>query len=558
MANLGFTRRAVLVAGVAGGWGLAFRSGLFAASSDQPATPSDATASVETTSGRVRGLRSGGVSRFLGIPYGDDAGKRRFQQGVPPPPWTRVRECFAPGAQALQGPVTLPGIPARLDGPALPIVLAVQRAFTANVPESENCLYLNVLTPEASHSGKRPVMVWLHGGAFAMGAGLNPMTEGSALSSCGDVVLVSLNHRLNAMGYLYLGALHEDFADSGNVGLLDIVLALQWVRDNIAAFGGDPHNVTIFGESGGGSKVGAMLGMLPARGLFNRAIEQSGPAVRLVDKADAVMIAEQTLAALGLAKSDVHKLQTLDPKAVIAAASAVKLPSGEPGLTQRTLAPCVDDRSIPAHPFDPIATDISRTVPLMIGTTKDEWSQMLGMDSRFGKMSVDEVRQSFVAAAGERGAAAFEVYRSARPDDPPTYWLSSLMTDLMMRTGSIVQADRKAAQNTAPVFMYRVDYEPRVLNRLLRSPHSIDVPLVFGTLVPPELIGSGPDVEALSATMMQAWVNFARGGDPAQKDLAWPRYDAGQRLTMIFDTPSRVVSDPDRVTRKFWASVSSA
>ncbi|HTV96199.1 MAG TPA: carboxylesterase family protein [Steroidobacteraceae bacterium] len=544
-----------MTAAMAGGLGLVLPAGLLAAAPERAAPPDQSTSPVETTSGRVRGLRSGGVSRFLGIAYGDDTAKHRFQPPRPPQPWTGVRDCFTPGAQAPQGPITISGATGMsLDGPGVPIIMAVRRATTAHVPESEDCLYLNVFTPEPSHAGKRAVMVWLHGGGFAMGAGLNSMTDGSELARRGDVVVVSLNHRLNAMGYLYLGALHEDFADSGNVGQLDIVLALQWVRDNIAAFGGDPANVTIFGESGGGSKVGTMLGMLPAQGLFHRAIEQSGPAVRLVDRADAAMIAEQTLAALGVARADVHKLQTMDRTAVIAAASAVKLHSGMPGLTRRTLAPVVDGRSIPAHPFDPAATDISRNVPLMIGTTKDEWTLFMAADGEFGKIGVDEARRRFAAIAGERGAAAFEVYRSARPADPPTYWISSLLTDLMMRTDSIVEADRKSAQNAAPVFMYRVDYEPRVMDRLLRSPHGTDVPLMFGTLVPPEMIGSGSEVQELCATMMQAWVNFARAGSPAQRSLAWPRYETRRRSTMIFDAPSRVASDPDRVTREFWAA----
>ena len=546
-----FTRRGILGVGVAGSLGLVSLARLVAAKADAD----EPTAPVQTASGRVRGVRSNGVSRFLGIPYGDDTGKHRFQPAKAPQPWTGVRDCFAPGAQAPQGPIVISGVNSAMtpNGPGLPIVMAVVRSTATAVPESEDCLFLNVFTPEASRAAKRPVMVWLHGGGFASGSGLNPMTDASTLARQGELVVVSLNHRLNAMGYLYLGELHEDFADSGNCGQLDIVLALRWVQENIAAFGGDPANVTIFGQSGGGSKVGAMLGMLPARGLFRKAIEQSGPAVTLVDRADAAMIAEQTLTTLSLTKADVHRLQTLDRKAVIAAASAVRLPSGMPGLTRRALAPLVDGRSIPAQPFEPAATDISRNVPLMIGTTKDEWSLFMATDGEFGKIGVEQARQRFISIVGARGAAAFDAYRAAHPDDPPTFWVSSLMTDLMMQSGSITQADRKSAQNAAAVFMYRVDYEPRVMNRLLRSPHGTEVPLVFGTLVPPEMIGSGPEVEALSARMMRAWVNFAHSGDPSQPGLSWPRYESHQRLTMIFDAPSRVVSDPARATRQFWA-----
>lgn len=514
-----------------------------------------ATPPVETTYGRVRGLQGDGIARFLGIPYGDDTGKHRFQPPRPPQAWTGVRDCFTPGAQTPQGVIDVSaasgGAAAGKPPPAASIVMAVARATSVKEPQSEDCLFLNVFTPDASPRRKRPVMVWLHGGGWTMGQGLNSMTEGSALARRGDLVVVSLNHRLNALGYLYLGDLHPDFADSGNSGQLDIVLALQWVRDNIAAFGGDPGNVTIFGQSGGGMKVSALLGTLPAKGLYHKAIAQSGPAPRLVEKADAIAVAEQTLAKLGLAKADVHKLQTLDVRQVIAAASSAHLSHVSPLWT---LAPVVDGRSVPAHPFDPVATDISRDVPLMIGTTKDETTMFLAASSDFGTMSADQARQRFDAMLGPRGAAAFEVYRGLAPNDPPTYWVTSLMTDMIFRTGSITMADRKAAQNAAPVFMYRVDFEPRVMNRVLRSTHGSEMPLVFGNFTPPEFIGTGPEVPALSAKVMQAWINFARSANPSQPGLAWPRYETSRRQTMIIDDPIRVVEDPNKATREFWGA----
>jgi len=515
-------------------------------------TADPVTLPLETSCGRVRGLRAGGLSRFFGIPYGTDTGTNRFRPAVSPPSWSGVRDCFSLGAKAPQGPVSLPGLPGVADGPGLSVTEAIMRVVASDAVESEDCLFLNVHTPDSSSARLRPVMVWLHGGAFAVGSGFDPMTDPSLLALHGDVVVVSLNHRLNALGYLYLGALHDDFADSGNCGHLDIVLALQWVRDNIVAFGGDPGNVTIFGESGGGAKVGALLGMRPARGLFHKAIEQSGPAARLVDRSDAAMIAELTLRALGIAKTDVHKLQTLDWQTVVAAASGVRLASGAPGLTERTLAPCVDGRSIPAHPFSPLATDLSSEVPLMIGTTRDEWTQMLSLDKRFGNMAADDARRFFTTYLGDAATDAYEFYRASLPSDDPSYWVSAFLTDLVMRTGSIVTADRKAAQNKAPVFMYRVDFEPDVMNRMLRSTHSIDVPLVFGNLQPPELIGTGPVVDELSRAMMQAWINFARTGDPSSGDLAWPHYDPAERLTMVFDAVSEVRPDPDRAARLFW------
>jgi para-nitrobenzyl esterase len=510
------------------------------------------TAPVETTSGKVRGLRGGGLSRFFGIPYGSDTGQHRFQPARPAPPWTGVRDCNALGPKTPQGPITLPGIMGKVEpgARAIPVLMAVSATTNAAVPESEDCLVLNVITPEASRGGKRPVIVWLHGGAFAMGSGFDAMTDGSLLAKTGDIVYVSLNHRLNAMGFLYLGSLHDDFADSGNAGMLDIVLALQWVRDNIAAFGGDPGNVTVFGQSGGGAKVSTLLGMRPAKGLFHKAIAMSGPIVTLVEKADAAAIAEQTLASLGLANADVHKLQSLPYGEVIRAASAVKLAvARDGGLASRTLAPMADGRSIPAHPFAPVATQISRDVPLMIGTAKDEATLFMAGDPELGNMSADHARARFRETLGDRGDAAFERYRAGYPKDDPSYWVTAMMTDRLFRSQSIVQADRKAAQKAAPVFMCRVDYEPRVVDRILRSPHGTEVPLVFGTKVPAQFVGSGPEVDALSAKLMGAWLAFARAGNPSQDGLAWPRYDAQRRLNMVFDTECRVVGDPDPVAR---------
>ncbi|WP_324699440.1 carboxylesterase/lipase family protein [Novosphingobium sp. RL4] len=537
-------RRGVLGAAFAGAVGLTL-PGMAGAGEQAP------TGAVETTSGKVRGTRAGGVSRFLGIPYGSDTGLRRFQPATAPAPWTGVRDCNALGHKAPQGVITLPGIMGKVDPRArgLSVVMAVANLTNAQLAESEDCLVLNVITPDASSARKRPVMVWLHGGAFAMGSGLDPMTDGSELARRGDVVFVSLNHRLNAMGFLYLGGLHEDFADSGNVGMLDIVLALEWVRDNIASFGGDPENVTIFGQSGGGAKVSTLLGMGPASGLFHKAVAMSGPIVSLVTKADAEEIAGQTIARLGISRADVHALQKVDRQKVIAAASAVRLPSAGTGLAAGTLAPMVDGRSILADPFDPAATDISRNVPLMLGSAKDEATLFMASDPELGAMSEDHARARFAAVLGDRGAASFDVYRAAYPKDDPSYLVTSMMTDRLFRSDSIVMADRKSAQNAAPVYLYRIDYEPRVVDRLLRSPHGTEVPLVFGTKVPVGFIGEGAEVDALCDVMMTAWLDFAKTGKPSGRHLDWPRYNARSRPNMIFDAVPHLVNDPDPVAR---------
>lgn len=511
------------------------------------------TRPVDTAHGRVRGIRGAGASAFLGIPYGGDTSLHRFQPARAPQPWAGIRDCVAYGERAFQGSMGAgprPGAAVNMD-----FVRFLGSLFSSTGKpesgESENCLFLNVWTPEATRRAKRPVMVWLHGGGFAMGSGGSEINDGHALCRRGDVVVVSINHRLNALGYLYLGAMHPDFADSGNIGQLDIVLALKWVRDNIAAFGGDPGNVTIFGESGGGAKVGTLLAMPPASGLFHKAIQESGAAVTMVDKSYAEQTAERTLAALGVAKSDVHKLQTMDVKAVIQAATAAQGPGG--GLGRNSLGPVVDGRTLPANPFSPVATELSRDVPLIIGTNKDENTLFLAGDPAFGKMTADEARARF-AALGDKAQSAFELYRGLRPNDPPTYWVTAMLTDTSFRQNSIVEAERKAAQNAAPVFMYRLDWETPIMGGALRSPHGLETPMVFdNTATSRNLVGPGDEPQKLADDMSQAWINFARTGNPSREGLAWPRYEAAQRTTMIFNTPSMAASDPDRERRLFWA-----
>jgi para-nitrobenzyl esterase len=506
---------------------------------------------VETSNGKVRGGLSRGVSAFLGIPYGADTSTRRFQPAVIAQPWTGLLDCVAYGAQAPQmepNVAAAAGSGADLNSDFLKRIIATFRAGMEVGNESENCLVLNVYAPEASSLSKRPVMVWLHGGGFAIGSAGDPQYDGSALCRRGDVVVVTLNHRLNALGYLYLGALHDDFADSGNVGQLDIVLALQWVRDNIAAFGGDAGNVTIFGESGGGAKVSALLATPSARGLFHKAIIQSGPGLSMADKSKAAELAERMLASLSLTKADVHRLQTLNYRVIIDAAAAAQRRDD-----RRSLSPVVDGRTLPSDPFTPIAPEGSRDIPVMIGTTKDEATLFLSADPNFQDMTAQQARAHLVAMLGDRGNAAFELYRSLRPSDPPTYWVTAAMTDRMTRMDSIRLAERKIAQRSASVYMYRLDWQTPIMNGVMRSPHGLDVPLVFDNVDKKlGVLGTGPEPAKIAPVMSQAWINFARSGNPSQRHLAWPGYDTISRKTMIFDVSSHVVSDPDGEARVFW------
>src|ERR1051325_9048685 len=305
-----------------------------------------------TASGRVRGIASSGVNVFKGIPYGGPTGgKNRFMPPTKPLPWTGVRDAIAYGATA---PKALG--PARRGVP----------------PEGEDCLVLNVFTP-AVGSGKRPVMVWLHGGGFSYGTGSDGILEGSHLARRGDVVVVTINHRLNVFGYTYVGEEGgHDFATSGAAGMLDIVAALEWVHDNIDRFGGDPNLVTIFGQSGGGRKVATLMAMPSAKGLFHRAIVESGAVLKLTEKADAVQTTEMLMTQLGLAKGQVRQLQDVPMPRLLEAYAAIsdRVTMREPGFTANS--PMVDGHAIPSHPWDPAGPALSAKIPLMIGYARTE------------------------------------------------------------------------------------------------------------------------------------------------------------------------------------------
>ena len=541
------TRRDTLIAGLAGTLKLGMPSELLS----QPLSP---TRLAATTSGKVRGKRIRGISNFLGIPYGGDTAPRRFQPPVPPSPWTGVRDCTALGHQSPQ--MDLGSSSAAASGPNADLssdfvkkVMAAGKQGMEVGNEGEDCLVLNVYTPDASGVRKRPVMVWLHGGGFAIGSAGDPSYDGNALARRGDVVVVGINHRLNALGYLYLGALSDDFADSGNVGQLDIVLALQWVRDNILNFGGDPGNVTIFGESGGGAKVSVMLAMPSAKGLFHKAIIQSGPGLVMGERADAAAHAERTLAKLGVAPTDVHKLLSMDYRQIIDAASASQ------GRGGRVMGPLVDGRSLPRHPFTPTAPDISRDIPIMIGSTKDEATLFISADPLFRKMTEQQVRRRAAQMDAANGDRAISIFKALRPGDAPTYWLSSFSTAQGTWINSIRLAERKLDQHAAPVYMFRLDWEAPFEGGALKSPHGLDSPLVFNNPeAKPLMNGTGPEPKKVAEVMSQAWINFARSGDPSQRTLPWPAYDTVSRETMIFDVQSHVVADPDKDARILFSS----
>jgi para-nitrobenzyl esterase len=511
---------------------------------------------VKTTHGPVQGLVDGGIHAFKGLRYAaPPTGELRFKAPRPPAAWTAVADASAFGAPAIQ---MATGASAN---PTTELSKQLATIFTTSTEmkiASEDCLFLNVWTPGVD-AGKRPVMVWLHGGGFAYGSGSWPVYDGHNLAKKGDVVVVTVNHRLNVFGYLYLGELAgKAYADSGNAGMLDLVAALEWVRDNIAAFGGDPGNVTIFGESGGGAKVSTLMAMPLARGLFHRAIVESGPGLRGVPKEGATAMAKAILEQLAIAPGDAaalaKALAAAPTEKVLAAAHAVAERSGPGALGMMRLAPVVDGGALPRHPFDPDAPALSADVPLLIGWNKDEMTLFAASEPWFGKLTEEELPKRVAEAAGgeEKGKALLAALRAARPGYSPTYLQTGALSASRMFLGSVQLAERKAALGAAPVFVYELAWETPVGGGIFKSPHTLEIPFVFANVDKAAvLVGSGPQVAVLEREMSDAWLAFARTGNPNTSGLPqWPAYDANRRATMVFDTATRVVDDPDGAIRK--------
>jgi len=506
---------------------------------------------VETISGRIRGIVQNGISIFKGIPYaGPVDGPRRFLPPVRPASWSGVRDAFEYGPRAFQDDNAF----------AMPADLLKVFSLTEPLPMDENCLVLNVWTPGVNDGAKRPVMFWCHGGAFIAGSGSSPWYDGANLVRRGDVVVVTINHRLNAFGYLHLDELGggEAFASSGIAGMLDIVAALEWVRDNIAGFGGDPSNVTIFGESGGGAKVCVLMAMPAARGLFHKAIVQSGPAVQMASREDATATATALLGELGLGRDRIDDLRRIPADQINKAQSAVVRKVSMMAFANRRrmgFNPVIDGINLPGGPFDPAAPAISAGIPLMIGTTKDEMNLFFGLAPWIDSMDEAAMRERVRMFVGERGDAILERYRAARPKDSPRDLLLAIATDHAMRMPSLVIADRKVAQNGAPVFVYLFTWETPVLGGRLKSPHAVEIPFVFDNLDSAPFTGRSPSRRALAERMSEAWIAFARTGNPNHPGIPeWPRYSTAGRPTMIFDERCRVENDPFGAERAAWTA----
>jgi para-nitrobenzyl esterase len=520
----GFLRQAAL-------GGLALTTGP-AWSVPHPASTARATdAPVATTrSGQVRGYLDQGVQVFKGIPYGADTATRRFQPALRERPWQGVRDATRLGAAAPQG--------------------------KSGEATSEDCLSVNVWTPALRDGGRRPILFYIHGGAFNNGSGGDPLYDGVRLCTRGDVVVVTVNHRLNVFGYLYLAQLGDDaFADSGNVGQLDLVQALQWVRQHAQEFGGDAGNVTVFGQSGGGAKIATLMAMPAAKGLFHRAWTMSGQQVTACGPRAATQRARLYLDALDM--KDLAGLRSLPAERLLEG-----LRVRDPSRAEDTglyVGPVLDGRVLTSHPFWPDAPAQSAGLPMVIGNTHDETRAFLGKDPQHFELSWDALpalleQQQYVDLLPSIVVAE---YRRMYPHYTPSEVFFAATTAGRSWRGAIEELQARARQG-APTWAYQLDWYDRAgPDAHLRACHTLDIPLVFDNLHQPgSRTGTGTDARHVGEQMSQALLAFARHGDPNHAGLpAWTPYGLAKRETMLFDTHSRLENDPRGGERQLYAQV---
>ena len=515
---------------------------------------------VETANGRLRGGHSRGALAFKGIPYaGPVDGAGRFKAPPPPVSWTGVRDALTLGPPSMQSPGTVYG--------------ENEGAY------SENCLVLNVWTP-ACDGKKRPVMVYNHGGGYATGSAGSRSQDGAHLAAAYDVVVVASNHRLGLLGYLYLGELNDEY--HGNQGLLDIVAALQWVKTNIPAFGGDPDNVMLFGESGGAFKTGTLLAMPAAQGLFHKASIESGPALRRQTRDAATETARRVLNGLGIAPSDLHKLSDVPAQAFIDMQMAanknqgpLSVPSGPdapvapmPDMAHTAhwhseqpggFGPVVDGTVLPVNPFDPTAPALVADIPMLIGNNRDEATFFNMGDPSVFSLDDDALTARVHKEYGGDADRILSVYRQSRPTATPSQIYIAIATARVMGFDTIVMADRKSAQ-PAPVYRYRCDFESNHpiagTTAILAAGHATEITLKLLNNDEPSLQGNGPTLAPAARNMSAYWAGFAHTGQPsAPGQPAWPRYDTTTRATMLINADCAVADDPDAAERQLWQSL---
>jgi para-nitrobenzyl esterase len=494
---------------------------------------------VETSSGRLEGEAHGDLLVFRGIPFArPPVGPLRFQPPEPPEPWPRIRDAtiFGPGAPQGANPFEM--------------------LLTVLVPEtSEDCLYLNVFTPDTT--GKRPVLVWVHGGGNVVGAGSQRLYDGTELVRRGDVVIVTLNYRLGIFGFLHgKSVAGEPFPSSGNEGLLDQMAALRWVQQEIAAFGGDPENVTIFGQSAGCMNIAALMGMPAARGLFHKAVLQSsGTAWNSMPLEAAARVFSAILDAAGLTSANAGQLQEFSGEALLDLQTRV-------GMVTGGFFPVIDGEVLPRSSYEAIADGETADIPIVVGTVRDEFSMFMLPDPSIASLNEASLLARVEAMAPGHGQEVVALYRGerqARGEDvsAPALWIA-MMTDHDFFVPAMRFAELQSAH--APSYAYLFTWPSPVMGGVFGSIHGLDLPFWWGLRSDPgsaALIGDLVAAEPLSHMMQDALLAFARTGDPATRALAWPTYAPPQRATMILDRTSTVQDAPREAERRFWESVLS-
>ncbi|MEZ0471699.1 carboxylesterase/lipase family protein [Luteimonas salinilitoris] len=495
------------------------------------AAAGEASALATTRSGRVRGYADRGVHVFKGVPYGADTASRRFLPALPELPWDGLRDATAYGASAPQR--------------------------SRDETTSEDCLFLNVWTPGLRDGGQRPILFYIHGGGFNNGSGSDPLYDGVNLCRRGDAVVITVNHRLNAFGYLHLARLAGDeYAVSGNVGQLDLVQALQWVREHADEFGGDAGNVTAFGQSGGGAKIATLMAMPAAKGLFHRAWTMSGQQVTAAGPRAATQRAERFIEAAGLAPGDIDGLLRLPPERLLEAAKARDFSRVEDSSLY--FGPVMDGGSLRVHPFWPEAPVQSAGIPMVIGNTRDETRAFLGNDPanfelRWNDLPAKLEKQQFVDINPD---VVIAEYRRMYPDYTPSDVFFAATTAGRSWRGAVEEAEARARQRSgAPTWAYQLDWYPRGGDgETFRAFHTLDIPLVFDALRRPgSRTGESVAAQRMAARMSEALLAFARTGDPNHAEIpAWAPYSLDKRETMVFDDASRLENDPRGGERRLY------
>jgi para-nitrobenzyl esterase len=516
-----------------------------------------ASCEVRVPAGRLRGIRAGGADSYLGIPYGEGvSGEHRFKPARPAQDWHGTHDAthLRPGSMQRAAKSWAPGEP----------------------PNAEECLFLNVWVPTGAKPG-RPVMVYNHGGGVTLGSSGTIYTNGAHLAAHQDVVVVSTNHRLGLLGYLYLDHLGgEEYAGSGNGGISDIALALRWVQRNIAAFGGDPGNVMIFGESGGGLKTSCLYAMPAAAPYFHKASIESGPGIRLMEREAAMDSTDRVLRSLGLDRSTWRELARVPAQRLLDAQeqlekdmAGVDAFRGRDGIASVGLGgigPVRDGHVFTAHPFDPEAPAVSKNKPLITGGNAEEETSFAFMRGDMDAFRLDEAGLAARArqVVGDGAPDMIAAYRRDRPDASPSQIYIAMRSALFSGIGARTIAERKHAQGGAPVYLYRLTYARGDMVPGTTYPfgalHGLDMPIKFDNPDPPPpetgldpLAGPRPERVAMCRTMSELWASFARNGWPsAAGQPEWPAYSLDTRAVMCIDLPCRVETDPNPAERAFW------